>query len=421
MYPLFGRYSDSYKTVYKNELWWNSIKLFENKKYFDAYESFFNYLRDDEFDNVRFNRTGDEIKFQLQQGSKLIKGIISDRKFSAESCIAEFEKPAVSFMRRLMELNYKLYYSRFAIKDNLICIKFDTSLTDCHPYKLYRALRELAVNSDRQDDLLVKNFPALKLIKDAKINSLPEDKLKIKYKYFTKWIDEALTITSKLNEDTFRGAISYVLLNTIYKIDYLISPEGTLMEEIEKASLQYFLQDNRTHQEKNREIKNTLVKFINTPEETIIKDFTIASYTFGLPSPAKHDSLLDVISKNIPNAKYYNENNLPEISLHVLEYIVSFSLFTYSLPKPDVNLLELVLNIVNQDYFSEMGYGDTLYKSNNGSFKNRKIKKDVHKIIDEGSKEYPRLKLNTDNLKFSSMTDFMTSYIQELTQLNFNQ
>ena len=59
-------------------------------------------------------------------------------------------------MRRLVESNYVLEYSRYGLDDddNLV-IKFDTSALDASPYKLYYALKEVAANADKQDDLLL--------------------------------------------------------------------------------------------------------------------------------------------------------------------------------------------------------------------------------------------------------------------------
>ncbi len=102
----FGRFSDSYKPKQKIEFWNTSEKLFLEKSYLDSYEAFFNYLRDDESNNVSFKRDGSRIDFELLQGSKIIKGFIDGSKVEAEADIAVYEKLSVAFMRRLMEMNY---------------------------------------------------------------------------------------------------------------------------------------------------------------------------------------------------------------------------------------------------------------------------------------------------------------------------
>jgi len=135
----FGRFSDSFKPKQKTEYWNKSEKLFFDKKYYDGYQDFFNYLHDDVVDNIKFTRTGDNFEFELPQGSKTVKGFVKDGKVVAESDVAEFEKPSVAVMRRLMEMNYSLLYSRFALKDNKILIKFDSTVPASPPRKLYFA------------------------------------------------------------------------------------------------------------------------------------------------------------------------------------------------------------------------------------------------------------------------------------------
>ena len=49
---LFGRYSDNNKPVAKVEKWNEADALFKAKKYYESIEVFFDYLRDDELENV---------------------------------------------------------------------------------------------------------------------------------------------------------------------------------------------------------------------------------------------------------------------------------------------------------------------------------------------------------------------------------
>ena len=158
----FGRYTDSYKLPGNYEAWDKALLSFENGQYLDSYTHFFNYLRDEQEDNVRFWREGEQIHFELFQGSKKITGFANKHKVKAESKIAKTEKLNVGFMRRLIEKNFTLEYSRFSLDpENNICILFDTYTLDGSPYKLYYALKEVAINADKQDDLLLDEFRML--------------------------------------------------------------------------------------------------------------------------------------------------------------------------------------------------------------------------------------------------------------------
>ena len=158
----FGRYSDSYKTKEQYAAWDESLDLFERQEYLASFRAFFTYLRDVKEENVSFSEDKGVIQFELIQGSKKIIGIANRKKVKAEAKIAITENLNIGFMRRLMEENFKMRYSCFALDtDNDITIVFDTNVLDASPYKLYYALKEVATKADKLDDLLIDEFDAL--------------------------------------------------------------------------------------------------------------------------------------------------------------------------------------------------------------------------------------------------------------------
>lgn len=418
----FGRYTDSFKSKEKLDFWNESEKLFTNKQYFDSYVTFFKYLGDDEMDNLSFTRQDDSINFQFFQGSKLITGSINDNKITAESHIADYEKLAVAFMRRLMENNYSLYYTRFAFKDNSIYLKFNSSVLDGSPRKLYYALRELATRSDKQDDTLVNDFPVLKKA-DVHIIELPDAEKEIKYKYFQKWIGDAIKRVSELNDETFSGAISYLLLDIIYKIDYLIMPQGMTTNDLEKIHYAYFARDNRPFPAKNKDMRDAFQKLLDKPKEKVMADIYGVKSTFGVANPAPHQAVIDVFNNNLGNVKWYIENKHDDLAVNIYEYIAGFCLFSYGLPKPDIRLFDLLLNITVQDYYNEMGLPEKYYDWGAKKFDEsgiNLIKNKIDGIIKEGTELFPDLKFDTTKLKFDSLLNFLRSYLAEIQNLNFN-
>jgi hypothetical protein len=416
----FGRFSDSFKPKAKTEAWNNAEKLFHEKNYTESYEAFLNYLKDDEVNNVSFSKSGDAINFELLQGSKIIRGTIGSGKVIAEAEIAGYDKLSVAFMRRLMEMNYTLFYSRFAMKDNRIVIKSDSTIPAAPPRKLYFAWKELATRADKQDDLLTDDFAMLKSTGNAHIEEILAPEKEVKYTYYKKWLEETLKGVSELNEDAYAGGISYMLLNCLYKIDYLISPEGTLMNELEKLSWGYFTRDNKPFTEKNRNIKDGLQKLLEIPKKKIIEDFYRTKSTFGIANPAPHQTVIELFKNNINNVKFYIDNNHTEIAVIIYEYLATYSLFSYGLPKPDAKLFHLMLNITNQEYFSALGEGEKLYDHVIGKFTEPLIKTRINDIIIEGKEQYPDISFNVENLKFDNLLNFLRTFIAEMQQLNYN-
>lgn len=418
MTVTFGRYTDAFKPKNKVDKWTECDKLFEDKKYFDSYKSFFEYLLDESTKNVEYTQNGESIDFILRQGSKRVHGKIFDNKVTAEAVLAEFEKTGIAFMRRLMEMNYTLFYSRFAITDNKVCIKFDSSVIDGSPRKLYYAFKELATRADKQDDLLTSDFPLLKSA-ERYIEPLNTAEAEIKYKYFQKWISEAMQNITALKEDKFSGGVSYILLDLLYKIDYLILPDGKILNEMEKLSWQYFERNNKPFEEKNRVMKEGFQKILETPKEKVIQDLYQTVSTFGIAPPTGHVTVVDTFNNNLGNVKWYLENNHEDIALLIYEYTAGFCLFSYGLPKPTIALFDIVFNIMNQDYYSEMGRTEKYYDAATKKLDETAIKNRIDVIIKEGKELYPELAVKPENLKFDTLPNFLKTYFTEIQNLNY--
>lgn len=416
----FGRFTDAFKPKAKTDFWSKSEKLFEEKKYMDSYDAFFNYLKDNTTNNVSWKRENSHISFELQQGSKTVEGTINENKITAQSDIAGFEKLSVAFMRRLMEMNYTLFYTRFALKDKGIYIKFDSGVQDGHPRKLYFALKELAIRADKQDDLLLDDFSTLKPADNLNIEQIPQEEKEIKYTFFRKWIEDTLKRVSELNEDSFSGAISYLLLDLLYRIDYLLTPEGTFMYDLEKISWGYFTKDKKPFQEKNRKMKEDFQKLLEKPKEAILEDLYRTKSTFGIANPSNHEAVTGAINSNTGNVKWYIDNNYEDIPPIIYEYIAGHCLFSFGLAKPAIKLFGLLYRITRTDYFSALGFKENYYDEKSKKFNEQAVKDKINEIIKEGSEQFPELKLNTDNLKFDSLTDFLRTYITEIQNLNFS-
>jgi hypothetical protein len=416
----FGRFTDSYKPKEKINFWTLASDLFEQKKYFESYKEFIKYLGDDSISNVTTKEVSNGIYFELIQGSKLVKVHISDEKVIAESAIAKFDKLSIPFMRRLLEINYSLYYSRFAIKDDKILMKFDSKIFDCSPNKLYFALKELATKADKQDDILLDEFSVLHNVEDGVVEELPIEIKEIKSKYFYRWISDTIKRIGELNESRFDGAISYLLLSVIYKIDYLLTPEGKMTNEIERISGIYWANDNKKLLEKNIIIRDEMKKLLDTPKDELLKSFYKVKATFGIMSPAAFTSITSVINDNMGNVKWYSENNYEYIALAILEYISGYCFFMYGTPKPVRQLFYLVFMVINPDFFEEYGVNDKFFDIKENKLNEDLLKQKISEVIDVSKSQFTELKLDITKLDFSNRILFISSLYKEMLNLNFN-
>ena len=97
-------------------------------------------------------------RFEIYQGSKIVRGTFNNEQVKAEVTLARMPQPSVPVMRRLLEMNFNLYYSRFALDNDRLNMRFDSNIESANPSKLYYGFKELATKADKQDDLLVQDF-----------------------------------------------------------------------------------------------------------------------------------------------------------------------------------------------------------------------------------------------------------------------
>jgi hypothetical protein len=418
----FGRYSDSYKQKAQYEAWDESLKQFEEENYLESYRIFFKYLRDDKEDNVRWIEENGGIQFEILQGSKRISGFADARQLKAVARIAHAKELSVAFMRRLVESNYSLDYSRYALDDdNNLVIKFDTSTLDGSPYKLYYALKEVAINADKQDDLLIDEFETLlePLDLGSKVE-LSETEKDAKYRFIKENIEGVFAEIDKgsLNADKYPGGISYILLSAVYKIDFLTSPEGFLMETVERIHRAYFDTDNKTSLQKNVAIRKELEKVLLRTEESIKGELYATTSTFGILSPNQHETLVTLIDGELPNMDWYEENKHTKIALSVPGYIVGTALFNYALPKPLKDMLELYHRIMEPDFFKELGFIPSYFDTQKEVFEQKEIKNAVRRIIEANKEKYNNLSPDFATLDFKSPCRFARTYLMMIRNLD---
>ena len=68
----FGRYSDNNKSAQKVERWTEADNFFKEKEYQKSIDAFFDYLCDEEQDNVKLEKKDGVTHFTVYQGSKVV-------------------------------------------------------------------------------------------------------------------------------------------------------------------------------------------------------------------------------------------------------------------------------------------------------------------------------------------------------------
>jgi len=420
----FGRYSDSYKTKEQYNAWDKSLELFEKQEYLASFRAFFDYLKDEETNNVIYTESKGQLEFQLIQGSKRILGIANRKKVKAEAKIALTEDLNLGFMRRLMEENFKMRYSRFALdKDNDITIVFDTPILDASPYKLYYALKEVATKADKLDDLLIDEFEVLH--HTDKTLQIPNSDIEkeVKYQFVVEEVRDVLNEIEhgKLDVTQYPGGVAYLLLNLSYKLDYLTLPEGMLMDTLERIHRLYFSKDGKTNLQKNVMLQKEFRNLIRQPKEDFLRGMYRVKTSFGITKPVTHDRVVNFIDGELFQLDWYRDNGHYKVAMAIPGYIVGYCLFNYALPKPDKEIFHLYYQIIYGDFFEKLGFRLNYIDHEKLIFNKKTIKRRIKRIGDLNREKYPKLNPDIQSLVFSSQVDFARSYLLMVRNLDLTK
>lgn len=414
----FGRYSDNNKPIDKVEKWNKAESLFKEKKWSESIAAFFDYLRDEEQDNVRLVKETDRVGFLFYQGSKIIRGYYNAEQIEAEIVLAQMPQPGVPVMRRLLEMNFNLYYSRYALHADSIYMFFDSDIETANPSKLYYGLKELATKADKQDDLLVQDFTSLLPIDIEHIIAIPDEEKSIKLRFLKKWVEEAIALIATVDNDKYSGGIAYLLLALAYRIDYLLLPQGKLLLELEKIVEIYFRKDARLITEKNQEMMDCFTKLAAKDKEEFYPYLFRSKYTFSIVTPQNYKTVADAIYNANQNISWYRENKMPEIAAQISEYGFSYCQYSYSLPRPVTEFFHLFMRINYPDFFTDLGFTNELYKEETKEYNKEKITSRINAITERWKEKYPELKFDTEKLKYDTKVAFNQSFTTEVEYLN---
>ncbi|MGE5521739.1 MAG: hypothetical protein ACM3VS_17580 [Candidatus Dadabacteria bacterium] len=414
----FGRYSDNNKSLAKIEKWNEAESLFKEKKFYESIAAFFDYLKDDALENVQHSAGDKKGEFIFSQGSKIIRGFYDENKMQAEVFLASMPSPSVPVMRRLLEMNFNLYYTRYALADNKISMLFDSDIQTANPSKLYYGLKELATKADKQDDLLVQDFTTLQPVDTEHIIDIPDAEKEVKLVYMKKWIKEALELVETIDADKYSGGIAYVLLALAYRIDFLLQPEGKLLLELEKIVEIYFRKDDRLVTQKNMDMIDCFQKFAEKDKEEVYPYLFRSKYTFSIVTPQNYKTIADAIYNANQNIAWYKEHKYPKIAAQISEYGFSYCQYSYSLPRPVTELFQLFMMANYPDFFAALGYKDEFYNMENGTYNKELINERIQAIVERWKEKYPEFNFNTEKLKYDNQVSFNQTFTTEVEYLN---
>lgn len=416
----FGRFTDVYKTEMQLSHWENARLAFERDDFFSSCKELLSYILDDREDNVSWNETENNVSFSIVQGSQKIVGNFTKEALQAEVAIAKADSLNIGLLRKLIDQTTNLVYTSYALTpDNEIVIRFSSGALDGSPYKIFFGLKEMATNADKQDDLLLHDFDTLQIIDKTLRLPISDDEKAVKYDFLIAQIQSAFFDLEKLKNkiDQQPKTASYLMLDAIFKVEYLICPEGFTLDIFEQAQYQYFANDSKNMEQKNNALRKVLQQLLDTPKEDFYKEMYRTKASFGVTQAVTHEAFVEQLDSELSQMDWYIRNEQERVSEAICTNIIGFCSLNCTLPKPDQALFHLYFEILEADFFQKIGF-EALYYNENGSFNAKNIKTALQLVKEENKLQYPRCKPSIDILDLSSRALFAKSYLLMMRNLD---
>ncbi len=418
----FGRHSDNNKSLDRTRIWYKSEDLFKTKAYMDSLKHFFAYLSDPQTGNVRLQDKdpGPGFEFELIQGSAQIQGSVDQDQLEARVPLVRMVRPQTAVMRRLLDLNYHLNYSQGALDDQgTLYLIFRSSLETASPQKMYFGLRELAIHADRQDDLFLSDFGELRAVPPRVIEPLPAQELEVKYRYFRLWIQEALDLADKRNPDSEATAISYVLLGLIYRISFLLAPDGKLLAELESIQAKFWeTRETQTPVQRNKNLHLALKKLLDLSPQEFSGSLYRSVATFSAVLPPHASKLREIFINAARDAVRYRDEKEGELAWRVAEYAILYPHFVFSLASIQTELTQVLMSVWHEAFFRELGLKHPYYLKEENQIQAPRIAWAVEQILTPFLEKYPGIQWDHNQISYDNPFDFGLHFSEMILGIN---
>ncbi len=416
-----GKYIEQGLSHFDKEKWNKSLELYVQHDYIESYFSLLQFLRDPKLENITTDKNNHILEFELYQGSKKILGRITDHDIDIYSDIVGYEDSIPSeLLEVLLQENYKFRYAKFTLTNETIRLVFTGPVSLVPPTVLYEALKELSITADSYDDVLIEKYNNFKPINTQHIIQLSDKEVETKIKYFRLWLKNALSLTEKLGrdkrqKDINKGTIGYVLLATVYKIYYLLAPEGVLLDHLRRLDTFYWTSDLDVIN-KNEYLVGAFSELLSWTNSVISRSLYKVISTFSTVQSVRNHRLIDFISTEFEAARQYIIQGYSEFYNIIVEYIIGYLNFHVALKPEYKELFDILWRVNNDNFFLDLGF--SVRYITRGKLNSFVIEYRLNKVLD---KYKLRGKFKTSKLDYSSPLQFSQSFLGEFINMLSNE
>lgn len=420
----FGRGINAKLKDDEEELFNKSSEAFESKDILQAYEYFFqsleNVTNDIANQNISCKLNGEKLNFEIFQGSARVTGHITQEHLYAETIIIKNSSANVALKRHILNRNYQLTYAYYFSDDEYIKLKLFHDNITMNPQKIFFPLREIALNADFDKEYIKNEFDGIPLEDISHLTKLDEDELQIKYNFMQNIISEVQTKIETLPSNDNAGMQAFLLLNTLYMLDYLLVPKYDIYQQVSKKIQEYFGEENNTMESKNNELRLYIDELQTMSFEKFSSNFYNAKYTFNQTDKTAKEDIDSFISESLLKIRWYKNNRYKQIIPTIYKYISFYILYNYGLNPVVKELLHTLVEIQTPSFFKSLGYTE-LYNEEDGTFAQKTIIAKIEDIIKPHQNRFKLLESFGEELNFSSLNEFSNSFYLQIQNLNFEE
>jgi hypothetical protein len=419
-----GRYTDAYKSADQYKAWERAIVYFAGNKWEKSFQHVLYYLHDPIEGNIHWvaDREG-RFSFELYQGSRRISGVLGNTGCEAVTTVGRVFDVEESLLLKLLEINYRLRFVFYALEeDGRIILRFSIAAREADPYKLVAALKEMALEADHMDDKLTTEYGSLQPIFEPHIKEKPESEVIISIQWFrtqisalTQWFEQ-----EKERHAKYPAGFCYAVLATLYKIEFLLTPQGHLKEVIENIHQSYFQPSDQQQILRLESMVDQLGKLAALPDIILKADFYEVTTTFGTVEPLASDRLRQILLAEVDQIDSYNILPSRVYAAHIPGFIIGYCLYRYALPGLVRDLFALYYFLTEPEFVQALGY-PFLGKGRGEGFDKKAIHKTIRHLQEEWSDRLKCEGLFPESLDFSDNIAFGKSYLLMLAHTKIEE
>lgn len=420
----FGRGINATLSEEEEELFNKSYEAFEAKNILKAYEYFLksleNFTNDATNNNIITKIHNDRLDFEIFQGSAKVTGHITQESLYAEAIITKKSTASVALKRHILDRNYQLTYAYYFTDATYIKLKLYHDNITMTPQKIFFPLREIALNADFDKEYIKSEFDDIVLEEISHLKELDANELQIKYDFMQKTIDEVQTKIDTLPSNDNAGMQAFILLNTLYMLDYLLVPKYNIYQKSSKKIQEYFGEENSTIESKNNELRIYIDKLKTMSFKEFTSNFYNATYTFNQTDKTPKEEIDNFINESLLKIRWYKNNRYQQVIPIIYKYISFYILYNYGLNPVVKDLLHTLVEIQNPQFFKDLAY-TSLYNPDEESFSKKLIITKIEDIIQPHQGRFKLLEAFGEELNFSSLNEFSNSFYIQIQNLNFEE